>query len=119
MYQSSRKIIGKKAGVYENENGRGSFVSKCREVVDEAEKEFEALFNSIALSVDWKEKYQTISPETQKISQASFIDLFNKGESFRISLFILFTGTISSNVFFGIDVDILTKETINVNRFYY
>jgi valyl-tRNA synthetase/very-short-patch-repair endonuclease len=73
------KIIGKKAGIYENENGRGSFVTKCREVVEEAEKEFEILFNEIALSVDWEQKYQTISPESQKISQASFVDLFHKG----------------------------------------
>jgi valyl-tRNA synthetase len=72
------KIIGKKAGVYESENGHGSFVNKCREVVDEAEKEFEILFNSIALSVDWEQKYQTISPESQKISQASFVDLHQK-----------------------------------------
>ena len=28
------KIIGKKAGVYEAENGHGSFVMKCREVVE-------------------------------------------------------------------------------------
>ncbi len=73
------KIIEKKAGVYEAENGHGSFVKKCREVVEEAEKEFEILFNSIALSVDWKQKYQTISPESQKISQASFVDLYRKG----------------------------------------
>jgi len=73
------KIIGKKAGVYETENGHGSFVIKCREVVEEAEKEFEILFNSIALSVDWEQKYQTISPESQKISQASFLDLYKKG----------------------------------------
>jgi valyl-tRNA synthetase len=72
------KIIGKKAGVFEAENGHGSFVNKCREVVDEAEKEFEALFNEIALSVDWNQKYQTISPESQKISQASFVDLYRK-----------------------------------------
>jgi len=72
------KIIEKKAGVYEAENGRGSFVTKCREVVFEAEKEFEILFNSIALSVDWEQKYQTISPESQKISQASFLDLYKK-----------------------------------------
>ncbi len=72
------KIIGKKAGIYEAENGHGSFVNKCREVVDEAEKEFEILFNSIALSVDWDQKYQTISAESQKISQASFVDLHNK-----------------------------------------
>ena len=72
------KIIGKKAGVFESENGHGSFVNKCREVVDEAEKEFEALFNEVALSVDWEQKYQTISPESQKISQASFLDLYRK-----------------------------------------
>ncbi|MDX2083709.1 MAG: valine--tRNA ligase [Rickettsiales bacterium] len=73
------KIIGKKAAIYEAENGHGSFVAKCREIVLEAEKEFEALFNSIALSVDWQQKYQTISPESQKISQASFLDLHAKG----------------------------------------
>lgn len=72
------KIIGKKAAIYEYENGKGSFVTKCREIVEDAEKEFESLFNSIALSVDWSQKYQTISDESQKISQASFIDLFRK-----------------------------------------
>lgn len=72
------KIIDKKATIFEAENGNGSFVKKCREVIIDAEAEFENLFNAIALSVDWKQKYQTISPESQKISQASFIDLFNK-----------------------------------------
>ena len=43
------KIIEKKAGVFEAENGHGSFVKKCREVVDEAEKEFEILFNSVVV----------------------------------------------------------------------
>ncbi|HLD77311.1 MAG TPA: valine--tRNA ligase, partial [Rickettsiales bacterium] len=72
------KIIGKKAGVFESENGHGSFTAKCREVVETAEKEFEILFNEIALSVDWSQKYQTISPQSQKISQASFVDLYHK-----------------------------------------
>lgn len=73
------KIIEKKATVFEAENGHGSFVNKCREIVDESEKEFEALFNAIALSVDWEQKYQTISSNSQKISQASFLDLYKKG----------------------------------------
>ena len=72
------KIIGEKASIYEEKNGKGSFVAKCKEVVFDAEEQFENLFNSIALSVDWNLKYQTISPEVQKISQASFIDLFEK-----------------------------------------
>ncbi len=72
------KTIGKKAGVYEAENGRGSFVKECQKIVDVAEVEFENLFNTIALSVDWNQKYQTISQESQQISQASFVDLYNK-----------------------------------------
>jgi valyl-tRNA synthetase len=58
---------------------RADFVKECQSVVDEAEEQFEELFNSVALSVDWDEKYQTISAQSQKISQLSFIDLFNKG----------------------------------------
>ena len=57
---------------------REDFIAECKSVVDEAEQEFEAMFNSIALSVDWEQKYQTISPESQKISQASFVDLYKK-----------------------------------------
>lgn len=72
------KVIKNKAAIYESENGAGSFVAKCKEVVEVAEEEFEALFNEIALSVDWDQKYQTISDESQKISQASFIDLYKK-----------------------------------------
>lgn len=58
---------------------REDFIAECKSVVDEAEQEFEAMFNSIALSVDWEQKYQTISPQSQKISQASFVDLHKKG----------------------------------------
>lgn len=58
---------------------RDEFVRECQSVVDEAELEFEALFNAIALSVDWSQKYQTISPQSQKLSQASFVDLYRKG----------------------------------------
>jgi len=57
---------------------REDFIKECVAIVDDAEKEFESLFNSIALSVDWKQKYQTISKKSQALSQASFIDLYNK-----------------------------------------
>ena len=36
------KIIGKKAGIYEAENGQGSFVEKCHSIVEKAEEEFES-----------------------------------------------------------------------------
>lgn len=74
------KIKGKKAAQYES---REAFVKDCREVVKDAEEEFRRLFKSAALSVDWKQEYQTISDEVQKLSQASFLDLLKKGEAYR------------------------------------
>lgn len=69
------KVTGKRA----IDMDRSEFVEICKKIVADAEVEFEELFNSIALSVDWNQKYQTISPTSQKISQLSFLDLFEKG----------------------------------------
>ena len=74
------KVKGKRASDYP---AREDFIKACQEVVDDAENEFEALFNSLALSVDWRQKYQTISERSRKISQLSFLDLYNKGEVYR------------------------------------
>jgi len=74
------KIRDKKASQYES---REKFVEACREVVKDAEDEFRKLFKSTALSVDWTKEYQTISDESCKLSQASFIDLLSKGEAYR------------------------------------
>lgn len=74
------KIKGKKAAQYES---REAFVKDCREVVKDAEEEFRKLFKSAALSVDWKQEYQTISDDVQKLSQASFLDMLKKGEAYR------------------------------------
>jgi valyl-tRNA synthetase len=68
------KTIGKKAVEMEKKD----FITECEKVVEKAEIEFEDLFNQIALSVDWEQKYQTISDKSQKLAQLSFIDLYNK-----------------------------------------
>lgn len=62
---------------------RREFQKLCYEVVDEAEEEFFDLFSSIALSVDSSQKYQTISNDTQTISQLSFLDMFDKNDIYR------------------------------------
>lgn len=54
------------------------FIFECKKIVADAEIEFEDLFSQIALSVDWNQKYQTISDKSQKLAQSSFIDLYNK-----------------------------------------
>jgi valyl-tRNA synthetase len=62
---------------------RNEFASTCKQVVKDAEEDFRSLFKSIALSVDWSQEYQTISDESRKISQMSFIDLYNKKRVYR------------------------------------
>lgn len=58
---------------------REDFIKDCTEVSEKYRAEFRELFKSIALSVDWKQEYHTISDEVRKLSQLSFIDLYNKG----------------------------------------
>jgi valyl-tRNA synthetase len=58
---------------------RAEFIKLCQTVIYSAEEDFRNLFRSIALSVDWQQEYQTISPTSQKLSQLSFIDLWQKG----------------------------------------
>ncbi len=60
------------------EHGREAFIEICDDVAEEARADFRALFQSIALSVDWAQEYHTISPDVQKMSQLSFLDLYAK-----------------------------------------
>lgn len=76
LVEKTRKIRGASMD-------REAFIAICREVVEEAESEFHRLFSSIALSVDWTQLYQTISPRSRTLSQLSFLDLHRKGHAYR------------------------------------
>lgn len=62
---------------------RDEFIAICKEVVKESEEEFRKLFQSVAMSFDWSQEYQTISDHCRKISQYSFIKLFEDGKAYR------------------------------------
>ncbi|NDF11920.1 MAG: valine--tRNA ligase [Proteobacteria bacterium] len=80
LVEKEKKI---RATDFIKEKGREGFIALCQEVVKDAEEEFRRLFKSVALSVDWDQEYQTISEESRKISQMSFLDLFHKNEAYR------------------------------------
>ncbi len=63
--------------------GRSEFIKLCLEKTQETELLFKKLWQHIGLSVDWDYWYSTISPETRRISQTSFIKLYNKGFIYR------------------------------------
>jgi len=69
--------IGKSKGFAEV--SRQNFIESCALVTDEDEKVFEKLWRRLGLSVDWRQQYATIDPHCRKISQRSFLDLWEKG----------------------------------------
>ena len=74
----TERLVEKVKKIRAKDVSRKEFVELCREVVDDAEKQYRDLFKSIAVSVDWKQEYQTVSPDSIKMSQLSFLDLFKK-----------------------------------------
>ncbi len=79
----TERLVEKVKKVRASSMPREEFIELCREVVVEAEAEFEKLFKSIALSVDWRQKYQTVSDDSIKMSQLSFLDLAEKERAYR------------------------------------
>ena len=57
---------------------RSEFVALCLKETADVEKLFENLWRTMGLSVDWTKIYSTISDDVRKVSQYSFIDLYNK-----------------------------------------
>jgi valyl-tRNA synthetase len=62
---------------------RAEFIATCLEVSREVEDRFEVFWKRLGMSVDWRLRYSTIDPHARRISQWSFIDLFQKGRIYR------------------------------------
>lgn len=79
----TEKLVEKTKNIRAVTMPREEFINVCNEVVKDAEEDFRKLFKSIGHSYDWSQEYQTISPKSRKISQMSFLDLFNKDLVYR------------------------------------
>ena len=75
----TERYVEKKIGKPAYMLPRAEFIDKCLEITRELEKEFHALYKSAGFSCNLTDNYSSIEPKTQKISQQSFIDLYNKG----------------------------------------
>lgn len=78
----SERLVEKEQGKKAHEIGREEFSKLCYETTDKYEKEFKELFSKMAVGTDWGYCYKTVSPETIKISQRSFLDLIDKGHCY-------------------------------------
>ncbi len=80
------------------EISRKNFIEACETLIAEDEKVFENVFRRIGHSYDWNLTYSTISPTSIKISQASFLDLYQKGKVVAVEAPIMWDVTFKSAV---------------------
>jgi len=62
---------------------RRNFVELCERLTAEDEKQFEALWRHLGVSVDWSLTYQTISPSSQAVAQQAFLRSLARGEAYQ------------------------------------
>ena len=80
---ASERLAEDELGVRHQEYGRREFQELTREVCDRYEAEFTEKMQSLGISIDWDRTYQTISPEVKRVSQLSFVDLYEQGREYR------------------------------------
>jgi valyl-tRNA synthetase len=79
----TERLVERWLGIKAQEVGRQAFIEKCLQVSEEAEKDYQTLWQRLGLSIDWRYTYRTIDHDTRRLSQLSFIDLHNKGLVYR------------------------------------
>lgn len=80
---ATERFVEKKREINPHNITRSEFIKICLEESSIAKKQFEDLWLKIGLSVDWNLSYSTIDRRSRIISQASFIELYNKNYIYR------------------------------------
>ena len=77
----TERLVEKRLGITAAQVGRPAFIEKCLQVSEEAEKDYQALWQRLGLSIDWRYTYRTIDEHSRRTSQRSFIELYQPGWS--------------------------------------
>ncbi|AYF96971.1 valine--tRNA ligase [Protaetiibacter intestinalis] len=62
---------------------RRNFVELCEKLTAEDEVQFEELWRTLGLSVDWSLTYRTIGAESQRVAQRAFLRNLARGEAYQ------------------------------------
>ncbi|MBN9376318.1 MAG: valine--tRNA ligase, partial [Cellulomonas sp.] len=62
---------------------RRNFIELCLRLSQEDERQFEALWRRLGLSVDWSMTYQTIGAHARAVAQAAFLRNLARGEAYQ------------------------------------
>jgi valyl-tRNA synthetase len=75
----TERYVEKKYKVNIKDIGREEFVKLCLKETEIGGKSYRNIWTTMGISVDWGLLYSTINRRCQRISQRSFIDIFNMG----------------------------------------
>ncbi|MGC9395210.1 MAG: valine--tRNA ligase [Anaerolineae bacterium] len=79
----TERLVEQQEGIRAVDVGREAFIERCLAVSEQAERDYQALWQRLGLSIDWRYTYRTIDAESRRISQLSFLDLYRKGLAYR------------------------------------
>jgi valyl-tRNA synthetase len=80
---ASERLAERELDVTRGDLPREEFASRVDEVCREYESRFREYMRRIGLSVDWDHTYRTIDDDVKRVSQLSFIDLYEQGREYR------------------------------------
>jgi valyl-tRNA synthetase len=79
----TERLVEKRLGIRAADIGRQAFIEKCLQVSEEAEGDYQALWQRLGLSIDWRYTYRTIDAYARRACQLSFIELAQQGLAYR------------------------------------
>ncbi|MBN2551091.1 MAG: valine--tRNA ligase [Anaerolineales bacterium] len=79
----TERLVEKRLGLTAAQIGRSAFIEKCLQVSEEAEGDYQTLWQRLGLSIDWRYTYRTIDERSRRACQLSFIDLQRRGLAYR------------------------------------
>ncbi len=62
---------------------RQKFIEMCSKLTQADEQAFKELFIRMGFSIDWEHEYTTISDNSRRIAQQSFVELFENGQIYQ------------------------------------
>ena len=80
---ASERLTERELGINHGEYSRREFQKKTRAVSREYESAFTDQMQELGCSIDWSRTYKTIEPRVQRLSQLSFLDLYEQGREYR------------------------------------
>jgi valyl-tRNA synthetase len=81
----TERLVEKKNNIKSKDMSRADFIKLCLKTLKEITPEFVQDWKDIGMSCDFSKIYSTIDDNSRRISQASFIELYKKGEIYKKS----------------------------------